>query len=144
MKTKRPEPKFENLKWYVNDVKIDYGEDRPYSLSPLIEPTAEVVLRAPINSEVGNFTLNELYVHIHNNLDSKTIRCNKGAIKKVIFNDPATIIFWYDGDKTVVKAENEPYDPEKGMAMAIAKKSLGNKGNYFNEFKKWLPERGDK
>ena len=59
-------------------------------------------------------------------------------IKNVIFNDPATIVFWNDGTKTVVKAQNEKFDPEKGLAMAIAKKSLGNKGNYYNEFKKWL------
>ena len=61
-------------------------------------------------------------------------------ITNVIFNDPATIVFWNDGTKTVVKAEGEPFDPEKGLAMAIAKKALGNKGNYYNEFKKWLPE----
>ena len=61
-------------------------------------------------------------------------------IKKVIFNDPATIIYWKDDTKTVVKAENERFDPEKGMAMAIAKKALGNQGKYYNEFKKWLPE----
>lgn len=59
-------------------------------------------------------------------------------IKKVIFNPPATIIFWMDNSKTVVKAQNdEPFDPEKGMALAICKKLFGNKGNYFNEFKKW-------
>ena len=40
-------------------------------------------------------------------------------IKKVIFNDPATIVLWSDGTKTVVKAEGEPFDPEKGLAMAI-------------------------
>lgn len=63
------------------------------------------------------------------------------AIKKVIFNDPATIVFWSDGSKTVVKCQDgDIYDPEKGLAMAISKKALGNKGNYCNEFKKWLPE----
>ena len=63
------------------------------------------------------------------------------SIKKVIFNDPATIVFWSDGSKTVVKCQDgDIYDPEKGLAMAIAKKALGNKGNYCNEFKKWLPE----
>lgn len=61
------------------------------------------------------------------------------SIKKVIFNYPATIILWADGTKTVVKCDGEDYDPEKGMAMAIAKKVLGNKGNYYNKFKKWLP-----
>lgn len=62
--------------------------------------------------------------------------------KKVIFNDPATIVFWNDGTKTVVKAVDEPFDPEKGLAMAISKKYLGNEGNYYNTFKKWLPEEG--
>ena len=63
------------------------------------------------------------------------------SIKKVIFNYPATIVLWSDGSKTVVKCQDgDIYDPEKGLAMAISKKALGNKGNYCNEFKKWLPE----
>lgn len=61
-------------------------------------------------------------------------------IKNVIFNDPATIIFWSDGSKTVVKSYLDDYDPEKGLAMAIAKKALGNEGNYYNVFKNWLPK----
>lgn len=62
-------------------------------------------------------------------------------ISNVIFNDPATIVFWSDGTKTVVKCgERDIFDPEKGLAMAVAKKALGNKGNYYNEIKKWLPE----
>ena len=59
-------------------------------------------------------------------------------IKNVIFNDPATIVFWSDNTKTVVKAQDEPFDPEKGLAMAICKRALGNEGNYYNEIKKWL------
>lgn len=61
-------------------------------------------------------------------------------IKNVIFNDPATIVFWKDGTKTVVQAHNDEFDPEKGLAMAIAKKALGNNGNYYNKIKKWLPD----
>lgn len=64
-------------------------------------------------------------------------------IKNVIFNDPATIVLWTDGTKTVVKFENETFDPEKGLAMAISKKALGNKGNYYNTFTKWLPKEED-
>ena len=60
------------------------------------------------------------------------------GIDRVIFNDPATIVVWNDGSKTVVKASNEPFDPEKGLAMAIAKKALGNKGNYYEVFKKYI------
>lgn len=63
------------------------------------------------------------------------------CIKKVIFNDPATIVIWTDGSKTVIKCDGEEkYDPEKGLAMAICKKALGNKGNYYEVFKKWLPD----
>lgn len=61
-------------------------------------------------------------------------------MENVIFNGPATIVFWSDGTKTVVKCNNDLYDKEKGLAMAIVKKFLGNKGNYYNVFRKWLNE----
>lgn len=61
------------------------------------------------------------------------------TIKDVIFNPPATIVLWMDGTKTVVKDQGEVfYDPEKGMAMAVAKKAFGNQGNYYNQFAKYL------
>ena len=61
------------------------------------------------------------------------------SIKDVIFNPPATIIIWEDHTKTVVKCgENDIYDPEKGMAMAISRKALGDRGSYYNVFEKWL------
>lgn len=59
-------------------------------------------------------------------------------IKKVIFNDPATIVFWKDGTKTIVKCmPGEKFDPEKGILVAIYKKNLKDKPNYFKEIKKW-------
>lgn len=62
---------------------------------------------------------------------------NKFSYKKVIFNDPATIVLWNDGMKTIVKVQNgETYDPEKGLAICFMKKALGNKGNYYNTIKK--------
>ena len=64
----------------------------------------------------------------------------KFDIKKVIFNEPATIVFWGDDTKTVVRDSEGKFDPEKGLAMAISKKALGNKGNYYDVFRKWLPE----
>ena len=64
-------------------------------------------------------------------------------IKKVKFNPPATIVFWTDNTKTVVKCSCEDYDPEKGLAMCICKKVLGDKGNYYEVFKKWLPKEDD-
>lgn len=59
-------------------------------------------------------------------------------IKKVIFNEPATIVFWGDGTKTVVKcSKDDEFDPEKGLAMAIAKKFFGNENGYSKNIKKW-------
>ena len=60
-------------------------------------------------------------------------------IKKVIYNNPATIIFWSDHTKTVVQCQKgDDYDPEKGLAMAIAKKALGNTSRKLNDvLHKW-------
>ena len=67
------------------------------------------------------------------------------AIKKVIFNDPATIVIWSDDTKTVVKCQpGDTYSEELGLAMCISKKFLGNKGNFNEVFKKWLPEEKTK
>ncbi len=63
------------------------------------------------------------------------------SVEKVIFSDNATIVLWNDGTKSVVKCDKwDKYDWEKGLAMAMAKKVLGNSGNYYNTFKKWQPE----
>lgn len=61
-------------------------------------------------------------------------------ISRVIFNDPATIILWADGTKTVAKAHgDDAFDPEKGFAVACAKKLLGNGDAFRREFAKWTP-----
>jgi hypothetical protein len=62
-------------------------------------------------------------------------------IKNVVFNYPATIILWEDGTKTVVKCqEGDTFSKETGLALCIAKKALGNQGNFNEVFKKWIPE----
>lgn len=62
-------------------------------------------------------------------------------IENVIFNDPATVVFWADGSKTVVKCQpGDAFSKELGLAMAIYKKVYGNKGNYNDMFKKWVQQ----
>jgi len=47
--------------------------------------------------------------------------------KRVIFNPPATIVFWTDGTKTVVKCSaDDEFDKYRGFTMAYLKKSLGS------------------
>lgn len=91
-----------------------------------IDKEMKMLAKAGLNKNFGT-----------NNAERKTDM----RIKKVHFNNPVTVVLWEDGTKTIVRAgENEVYDPEKGLAMAIAKKALRNQGNYYNVFKKWLPE----
>ena len=64
---------------------------------------------------------------------------NAGSIKNVIFNPPATVVYWTDGTKTVVKCnENDIFDPEKGLALAVAKRCAGNHGAYYTEIRHWV------
>lgn len=70
---------------------------------------------------------------------------NTAAIKNVIFAPPATIVYWSDGSKTVVKcSEKDVFDLEKGLAMAIAKRCGGNKGSYYKEIQNWVEKSGKK
>ena len=74
-----------------------------------------------------------------------TSAANTAAIKDVIFAPPATIVYWSDGSKTVVKcSEKDVFDPEKGLAMAIAKRCGGNKGSYYKEIQNWIEKSGKK
>lgn len=60
------------------------------------------------------------------------------SIRKVIFNDPATVVLWSDGTKTVVKCGPEDkFDTEKGLAMAIVKKMAGNDNSFHKVFKQY-------
>ena len=62
-------------------------------------------------------------------------------IKHVYFNYPTTVVMWSDGTKTIVKCQDgDLYYDTVGLAMAISKKALGNSGNYYNTFKKYIPE----
>lgn len=68
---------------------------------------------------------------------------NPYAIKKVYFNNPVTVVLWVDGTKTIVRCqEGDVYSEETGLAMAIAKKVFGNKGNFNEVFKKFIPDYG--
>lgn len=88
------------------------------------------------------------------------------GIKEVIFNNPATIVKWDDGTQTVVYCQDnytetvktvngkkvkvrkpkksDSFNPEIGLAMAIVKKHFGNRGNYNNVFRKYIPELDQK
>lgn len=72
-------------------------------------------------------------------------------VREIRYNGPATIVFWEDNTKTVVKVQPGElcYDPDKAFAMAVCKKLFGNKFNrHFTEaqkaFKKCYEEECEK
>ena len=102
---------------------------------------AAVPILVDIKTRLNSTVDNRMYEHLKNENEMlKNIYYGLSlTIKDVIFNPPATIVLWMDGTKTVVKDQGEVfYDPEKGMAMAVAKKAFGNQGNYYNQFSKYL------
>lgn len=113
-----------DFKTYTTKIKL--GEIKP---KHLYTPTHD-----PFTTEFcGNYIipLNKLAYTLYIN--------DCFAIKKVIFNDPATIVLWEDGTKTVVKCgKDDTFDEEKGLALCFMKKALGNKGNYNNTIKEHI------
>lgn len=71
---------------------------------------------------------------------NKTNRCINGLrIKDVTFaKNKTTVVLWSDGVRTIVRCQKgEKFDPEKGLAMAISKRFLGNERSYYHTFLHW-------
>ena len=66
----------------------------------------------------------------------KTVPCTLIPMPtQVIFNPPATIVYWEDGDKTVVRCDNDVFSEEFGYAMACMRKAYGSRANFKAQFK---------
>lgn len=64
-------------------------------------------------------------------------------IDKVEYKNPHTLIFWKTGEVTHVKAIDEPFDAEKGLAMGLLKYLLGGESDYYDIFKVFHEGRED-
>lgn len=95
---------------------------------------ADLIIRCNQNSLKGESTMK--------NTNKKPTPSN--PIKQVIFNGPATIVYWKDGCKTIVKCqEGAVNDHEKGLAMAVARHyfcDILGMSRYDGIFKKYLPK----
>lgn len=67
--------------------------------------------------------------------------CNRSVCAtpvRVIYNNPATIVFWSDGIKTVAKCDEEDeYDKAVGLFMAICKRYVGG-GEAYADFLRFV------
>ena len=73
---------------------------------------------------------------LDDNFDITVLRNKKLKPEKIIFqNNYATIVYWNDGTKTVVKkTEDDKFIPEVGFAMALMKKIYENR----SEVLRWI------
>jgi len=61
------------------------------------------------------------------------------SIERLIFNDPATIVYWNDGTKTVVKCQQgDTFSAETGLMAAMLKRFMGNDNSYNKVINHWL------
>lgn len=123
-----------NIRFVVNGISVDQG-----GFSAIVDSKPSITVGMTVDG-INLYARGcgaALCAEIENRLNYPHYGIPR--IKNVIFNEPATIVFWADGTKTVVKCqEGDIFDPEKGLTMAITKKALGNQGNYCNEIKKWV------
>lgn len=62
---------------------------------------------------------------------------NEVYITKVLYNNPATIVFWSDGTQTRnVCPKNTLYNPDSGLAFCVLKKFMGGNemAKLFNDW----------
>lgn len=63
---------------------------------------------------------------------------NRVLPQKVIFHPPATIVYWTDGTKTVVKCDDrDEFNKETGLALCYMKKMLGSSRELNDVLHKW-------
>lgn len=83
----------------------------------------------------------ELFEKQKREMDKAEINAFIDSIDRIIFNDKTTIVFWKNGDKTIVTCqEGEEFDKEKAVALCIIKYIFGNIG-YYNEIFKAIEEK---
>lgn len=97
----------------------------------LLDPEQVVAISKPVFQKMLNVCSKARRdVHDYMQKDSEFTaglhRQFRFAPKEIIYNDAATIVFWTDGTKTVVKCnENDVYSEYAGFAAAVAKKMYG-------------------
>lgn len=78
-------------------------------------------------------------VHLEGTVVPRKPAARTTGIVKVIYNNPATIVYWEDGSRTVVKCQpGDKFDRTVGFLMCVLKKVTGNTGRYNEVLKKYV------
>ena len=116
--------------WKVDNVTIDR------SLSTEERPIVRAEMIGAPNSCFNMYDIMNSLKNIR-----AMLKISSTQIEKVIFNEPATIILWKDGTKTVVKCQDgDEFNKEVGFITCYLKKLLGNDNTFNKEIAKWVPQ----
>jgi hypothetical protein len=137
---------------YIRDFEVNYIADDGYGYHPSVKLSIDRCTKADleylqrlvqdvfdieiVSSEALKILQDEYasrYRYCFNDVVNTLSLCKRSnstddlKVTKVIYHNPATIVFWSDGTKTVVKCgKDDTYDKEKGFYIACAKKLFGN------------------
>lgn len=125
-------PKFD-----INDiVTVPYDHDKKYWTVTAVR-TNQIKMRATydlVSAKTG-ITLDNVpevdmtFVKRPTQKKEKSDMDNRYMVKNLISDGPATIVYWADGEKTVVKCmDADTFDPMAGFCAALAKKVYGSTG----------------
>lgn len=133
-----PEPKTDNIEEIIDDF-LEFldnmlADDEDEELE---DETSDVEDETNDCGDCGDCDLCDCY-------DEEDAEKEPLDFERIEFHDPATIVFWNDGTKTVVKTRHgDKFDKEKGLAMAIAKKVMGNTNKYYDIFEEYCFNEDD-
>lgn len=133
-----PEPKTDNIEEIIDDF-LEFldnmlADDEDEELE---DETSDVEDEANDCDDCGDCDLCDRY-------DEEDAVKEPLDFERIEFHDPATIVFWNDDTKTVVKTRHgDKFDKEKGLAMAIAKKVMGNTNKYYDVFEEFCFDEED-
>lgn len=125
-------PKFD-----INDiVTVPYDHDKKYWTVTAVR-TNQIKMRATydlVSAKTGTALDNvpegdmTLVKHPVQKKEKPTMD-SRYKVKKILYNGPATIVYWADGEKTVVKCmDTDTFDPMAGFCAALAKRIYGSTG----------------
>ena len=82
----------------------------------------EIIYTKSLEKAEYGGTLSPIYIN-----DTYGTLGNKVYITKVLYNNPATIVFWSDGTQTRnICPKDTFYNPDTGLAFCMLKKLMGN------------------
>ena len=98
---------------------------------------------SPLTISYGNIPVYEIYPKKKKKYSGSLPSAifTNAYIKEVIYNNPATIILWSDGTKTVSKCHSsDTYSKETGLMLCVIKKLIGS--TRINDIlRDWIPEQ---